>query len=275
MSDAKTAVHLLTCTCLHQARNLAQILESENKARRDIDEATYHEALHLIENSVDLKNEKIIILKEDGWHPGVIGIVASRIMEKYNRPTILISLKNGIGKGSARSTFNFDIYSALHSVYDLLDTFGGHKYAAGFTIKEEMIDRFNDKLKDISKKIIPEEDLVPTLEIQSEISLGQLDAKLLKWLKLFAPYGAENRRPVFVSRGLQIVGDIQMIRNNHLKLKVRQDGIDIDAIFYNFGKYKHDFNSGNQKIDSAYVIAENTWNSQTTVQMQIKDLNIV
>jgi single-stranded-DNA-specific exonuclease len=275
MSNAKAAVHLLTCTSLQQARHLAQVLESENKIRRNFDDATYQEALNIIENSVDLSKEKIIILTKKNWHPGVIGIIASRIMEKYNRPTILISVRNGMGKGSARSTSNFNIYDALNSVCHLLDNFGGHKFAAGFTIKEKVIEKFKNEVKGITEKFIQSEDLTPTLEVQSEISLSQLDAKLLKWLKLFAPYGTENMPPVFVSRGLEIVGNIQMIHDNHLKLKVRQDGINIDAIFYNFSKFSKRLDTSNQKIDSAYVIEENTWNSQTTIQMQIKDLNII
>jgi single-stranded-DNA-specific exonuclease len=275
MSNAKAAVQLLTCNSLQQARNLAQVLESDNRVRRDFDDATYQEALQIIENSVDLNKEKIIILTKKNWHPGVIGIIASRIMEKYNRPTVLISIKNGIGKGSARSTSNIDIHNAINSVCYLLDSFGGHKFAAGFTIKEKLIEEFKEGLKKITKKMIQSEDLTPTLEIQSEISLSQLDAKLLKWLKLFAPYGTKNMPPVFVSRGLEIVGNVQMIRDNHLKFKVRQDGINIDAIFYNFGKYKKKLDRNNKKIDSAYVIEENTRDTHTTIQMHIKDLNII
>jgi single-stranded-DNA-specific exonuclease len=275
MSSAKKAVHLLTSSSLQQSRSIAKILESENKTRRDIDETTCQEALRLVEESIDLNNNKVLILAKKDWHPGVIGIVASRIMERFNRPTILISLKDGIGKGSARSTLNFDIYHALNSMRNLLDNFGGHKFAAGLTVREENIDLLREQMQKFSDRMINENDLTPTLEIESEISLRQLDAKFLKWLKLLAPYGPQNMRPIFVTRNIEILGDVGIMGNNHLKLKVKNDGIVIDAIAYNFGKLKNEIKPYGQKMDAAYVIEENTWNGQTTIQMRIRDLNLV
>jgi single-stranded-DNA-specific exonuclease len=275
MSTAKKAVHLLTSSSLQQSRNIARTLESENKLRRGIDESTCQEAIDMVNHKIDLEDTKILVLAKEDWHLGVIGIVASRITEKFNRPTILISLKDGIGKGSARSILNFDIYHALNSVNYLLDNFGGHKYAAGLTIIEENIDTLRHELEKISDPIISREELIPTLEIQSEISLQQLDASFLQWLKRFAPYGPQNMRPIFVSRNLEIIGDTAIVGNNHLKLKVKENGIVIDAIAYNFGKVKSEIRSAAQKIDVAYVIEENTWNGQTTVQMRIKDINLM
>ncbi len=275
MSSAKKAVHLLTSSSLQQSRSIAKVLESENKTRRDIDETTCQEALRLVEESIDLHISKVLILAKKDWHPGVIGIVASRIMERFNRPTILISLKDGIGKGSARSTLNFDIYQALNSMRNLLDNFGGHKFAAGLTVREENIDLLRNQMQIFSDQMINENDLTPTLEIESEISLRQLDAKFLKWLKLLAPYGPQNMRPIFVTRNIEILGDVGVLGNNHLKLKVKNDGIVIDAIAYNFGKLKNEIKPYGQKMDAAYVIEENTWNGQTTIQMRIRDLNLV
>lgn len=275
MSTAKKAVHLLTSSSLQQSRNIARVLESENKLRRGFDETTCQEAIDIITHTIDLDNTKILVLAKENWHPGVIGIVASRITERYNRPTILISIKDGIGKGSARSIINFDIYTALNSVSHLLDNFGGHKYAAGLTIRAENVAKLREELKLISERIISREELIPTLEVQSEISLNQLDARFLKWLKLFAPYGPQNMRPIFVSKNLEIVGEPAVVGNNHLKLKVKENGIVIDAIAYNFGEVKYDMKSMGQRIDAAYVIEENTWNGQTTVQMRIKDFNLL
>jgi single-stranded-DNA-specific exonuclease len=275
MSSAKKAVHLLTSSSLQQSRSIAKVLESENKIRRDIDETTCQEALNLIAESIDLSSTKILVLAKNDWHPGVIGIVASRIMERFNRPTILISLKEGIGKGSARSTLNFDIYQALNSVRYLLSNFGGHKYAAGLTVPEANIAPLRQEMQKICDQMISENDLTPTLGIESEISLRQLDAKFLKWLKLFAPYGPQNMRPIFVTRNIEIVGDVAVLGSNHLKFKVRNDGIVIDAIAYNFGKLKKELKPFGQRMDAAYVIEENTWNGQTTIQMKIKDLNLV
>jgi len=275
MSNAKKAVHLLTSSSLQQSRNIARVLESENKMRRNIDETTCQEAIRLAEEQIERDDAKILVLAKDGWHPGVIGIVASRIMEKFNRPTILISLRDGVGKGSARSTSNFDIYSALKSVENVLDSFGGHKYAAGLTVQEENVKKLREQMQMVTNRAISNEDLVPTLEIQSEISLKDLDASFLKWLKIFAPYGPQNMRPVFVSRDVEVVGDVNVVGNNHLKFKVKSDGIVIDAIAFNFAEVRDKMKPNRQHIDAAYVIEENTWNGRTTIQMRIKDINLV
>lgn len=275
MSSAKKAVHLLTSTSMQNARNIARILESENKMRRGVDDITCQEAIKMIEETYDIEDAKILVLAQQDWHPGVIGIVASRVMEKYNRPAILISLQDGIGKGSARSTINFDIYSALNSVSDLLENFGGHKFAAGLTIKEENVAKLRKKLATISEEEIETDDFFPTLDIVSETRLSDFDATMLRWLKNFAPYGPQNMTPVFVARNLNVVGDPMVVGNNHLKLKVKQDGIVIDAIAYNFGDQRIKFKPRTQRIDAAFVMEENTWHGQTTVQMRIKDFNLI
>jgi single-stranded-DNA-specific exonuclease len=275
MSNAKKAVHLLTSSSLQQSRNIAKVLESENKMRRDIDETTCQEAIRMAEQQIDRDDAKILVLSKEGWHPGVIGIVASRIMEKFNRPTILISVRDGIGKGSARSTSNFDIYSALKGVEDVLDNFGGHKYAAGLTVKQENIQNLLTRMQEVTNQAISNEDLVPSLEIHAEISLKELDATFLKWLKMLAPYGPKNMRPVFVSRDVEVVGDLNVVGSNHLKFKVKSDGIVIDAIAFNFAEVRQKMKPVRQHIDTAYVIEENTWNGRTTIQMRIKDINLV
>jgi single-stranded-DNA-specific exonuclease len=275
MSNAKKAVHLLTSSSLQQSRNIARVLETENKMRRDVDETTCREAIQLAEQQIERDDAKILVLSKEGWHPGVIGIVASRIMEKFNRPTILISVRDGIGKGSARSTSNFDIYSALKGAESVLDNFGGHKYAAGLTVKQGNIKELLTRMQKVSNQAISSEDLVPTLEIQSEINLKELDATFLKWLKMFAPYGPHNMRPVFVSRDVEVVGDLNVVGNNHLKFKVKSDGIVIDAIAFNFAEVREKMKPVRQHIDAAYVIEENTWNGRTTIQMRIKDINLV
>ena len=275
MSTAKKAVHLLTSSSLQQSRNIARILESENRTRRNIDELTCQEAIELVESTVDLDRTKILVLAKEDWHLGVIGIVASRIMEKFNRPSILISLNKGIGKGSARSTPNFDIYEALVSVSDLLENYGGHKFAAGLTIREENISELRTKLENISSTMLSQEDLTPTIDVQCELSLKDVDAKFLKWLKLFAPYGPQNMRPIFVTRDMDVLGEPETVGHNHLRFKVRNEGIVIDAIAFNFADLKIKMNKPMYKIDAAYVLEENTWNGQTTIQMRIEDFNPV
>ena len=274
ISKAKKAVHLLTSTSLQQSRNIARILESENKIRRGIDETTCQDAIDLIDREFDLEKSKVLVLAKEDWHPGVIGIVASRIVEKFNRPAVLISVKDGVGKGSARSTGNFDIYAALNSVSSLLENFGGHKFAAGLTIKNENISKLRSRLSEISDTQITSEDLIPTLNIQDILTLKDVDAQLLHWLKILAPYGPHNMCPVYVSTNLEVMGDAGIVGGNHLKLKVRQDGIVIDAIAFNFGDVKYKMKNTGQRINAAYVIEENTWNGRTTIQMRIKDMEL-
>jgi single-stranded-DNA-specific exonuclease len=274
MSAAKKAVHLMTSSSLQQSRNIARVLESENKMRRGIDESTYTEAIQLAEDQI-CKGAKILVLAKEGWHPGVIGIVASRIMEKFNRPTILISLREGIGKGSARSTTNFNMYQALKGIEHLLDNFGGHKFAAGLTVQEDNIDFLREEMQKITEELISKEDLVPTLVVESEILLNEFDASFLKWLKHFAPFGPQNMRPVFVTRRIEIAGDVQVVGSNHLKFKVKSNGIVIDAIAFNFAEMRDKIKPSRQLIDAAYVIEENTWNGRTTVQMRIKDIKLI
>ena len=163
----------------------------------------------------------------------------------------------------------------MNSVNYLLEDFGGHKFAAGLTIKEENINQLRIELQKLSKEELLNEDMTPTLQIESEINLGQFDAKFLKWLKHFAPYGPENMTPVFVARNLEVIGEVNIVGTNHLKMKIKQDGIVVDAIAYNFGDEITRFKLRNQKLDSAFVMEENTWNGQTTIQMRIKDFNLL
>jgi single-stranded-DNA-specific exonuclease len=274
MSSAKKAVHLMTSSSLQQSRNIAKVLESENQLRRGIDGTTYREALKLAEEQI-AKDAKVLVLAKEGWHPGVIGIVASRVMEKFNRPTILISIREGVGKGSARSTANFDMYHALKGIEHLLDNFGGHKFAAGLTVQEDNINYLREEMQKITEVLISNEDLIPSLAVEAEISLDEFDASLLEWLKKFAPFGPQNMRPVFVTRCVEIANDVQVVGNNHLKFKVKSDGIVIDSIAFNFAEMRDKIKPARQIIDAAYVIEENTWNGRTTIQMRIKDMKLV
>ncbi|HFB68276.1 MAG TPA: single-stranded-DNA-specific exonuclease RecJ, partial [Calditrichae bacterium] len=168
MGDAKRAVQLFTARSLQEARAIARELERENKARRNVDETTFKEALEIVENRLDPENDYAFVLYKKDWHPGVIGIVASRIVERYYRPTIMISVVDGIGKGSARSISGFNIYEAIRDCSHLLTAFGGHKYAAGLTIEEEKIPAFIECFKNIARERITPQDLVPQMTIDCE-----------------------------------------------------------------------------------------------------------
>ncbi len=276
ISNAKKAVHLLTTKSFQQGRNIARILEHENRARKDIDEITYEEALALIDDEIDLDSKRVLVLAKENWHTGVIGIVASRIMEKFNRPTVLISIQNGVGKGSARSTSNFDIYEGFKKLSDLFINFGGHKFAAGLTIKPENIPILDEKINELSEIDIRMEELIPKLKIDAELMFDQLDAQFLSALKSLAPFGPGNMRPVFVSYDVKPFGTIDIVGNNHLKTKFKQKEVVLDAIGYNLGHFADEMKSNkNARINCAYVLEENRWNGKTTIQMRIKDIEVV
>ncbi|NOX89775.1 MAG: single-stranded-DNA-specific exonuclease RecJ [Calditrichaeota bacterium] len=274
ISNAKKAVHLLTTRSFQQGRNIARVLEHENRTRKDIDEITYEEALELIHNEIDLDAKRVLVLAKENWHTGVIGIVASRIMEKFNRPTVLISIQDGIGKGSARSTNNFDIYEGFKQLKHLFINFGGHKYAAGITIKSENIPVLDREINTISKHDLKMNELIPRLKIDAEITFDQLNAKFFTALKEMAPFGPGNMRPVFVSYDLKPFGYVGIVGNNHLKAKFKQKGVVLDAIGYNLGHFSDQITKPGVRLNCAYVLEENKWNGKTTIQMRLKDLEV-
>ena len=274
ISNAKKAVHLLAAKSLQQARNIARIMEKENIARKKIDEMTFNEAQAIVENTIDIQSKRILVLAKKDWHPGVVGIVASRIMEKYNRPSILLSIQDGIGKGSARSTSNFNIYSALKNLEHLFISFGGHRYAAGITITEEDIAVLDEEINRGSVDELHINDMVPKLNIDVEISFKQLTASFFNSLKKLSPSGPSNMRPVFVSRKLRVYGKANVVGKNHLKVKFKQNGVVVDAIGYRLGEYVDIMNHPKNLINCAYVIEESKWSGQTTIQMKIKDFEV-
>lgn len=275
ISNAKKAVHLLTTDSLQQGRNIAQILELENKTRKGIDETTLREAETLLKETIDTQENRILVLAKKNWHLGVIGIVASRLMEKYHRPAVLISVQNGIGKGSARSTTAFNVYNAFSSLSDLLESFGGHRFAAGLTILPENIQLFKQKLNKLALQEIEQDEMISRLDIDAYIDLNQINAYFLQGLKKLAPFGPGNLRPVFASNNLELFGSTQIVGNNHLKLKVKQEGFVIDAIGYNLGSFAPELKEHNSRFNCAYVIEENKWSGQMTVQLRIKDFEVL
>jgi len=272
MGSASRAVHLLITDSKAQANNIATILEAENRNRRNIDEDTFGQALSVLETEFNAEKDKVIVLSQKDWHPGVIGIVASRIVEKYYRPTVMITIENGTGKGSARSIPGFDIYQALKTCENLMLGFGGHKYAAGLSISSENVSLLKSKLNSYAQGIMDEGVLTPKIRIDSELKLNEIDAKFVRVLNLFAPFGPQNMRPVFMSKNLQVVGTPQIVGNKHLKFKVRQNGVSIDAIGFNLGDLLYRIEPGKRNLDMAFSIDENEYLGRTSLQLRVKDL---
>ncbi|RMG24294.1 MAG: single-stranded-DNA-specific exonuclease RecJ, partial [Methanobacteriota archaeon] len=272
MGDARRGVQLLSAESLQKARELARELEVENRNRRNVDETTFKEAIDIVETKLDPENDYAFVLYKQDWHPGVIGIVASRIVERYYRPTIMISVVDGIGKASARSIANFNIYEAIKECSQHLTSFGGHKYAAGLTIPEENIPAFIEQFKAVAKRELSKEDFIPQMHVDCEVELKEFDERLIRLLKLMGPFGPLNMRPVFVSRNLRVVGEPTIVGNNHLKLTLEQNGVTMNAIGFNLGDRLPHILDNNHKIDCAYVIEENYWNGRKELQLRLKDI---
>lgn len=272
MGDARRGVRLLTTEDLSEAKDLAQVLEEENRKRREIDDRTFEEALEMIDRNIDLDNTWTIVLASSHWHPGVIGIVASRIIERFYRPTILISYDGPVGKGSARSIQGFDLYDALQECKDCLIGFGGHKYAAGLKIERDKLEQFRMCFDRITKKMLTQEQLAPILRIDGEISLSEIDDRLYRLLNLFAPFGPQNMKPIFVSRNVEVVGTPRIVGNNHLKFKVRQNMRIFEAIGFGMGNLLYRIAPGEPNLDMAYVLEKNEWEGNANFQLRIRDL---
>ncbi|HSL89905.1 MAG TPA: single-stranded-DNA-specific exonuclease RecJ [Ignavibacteriaceae bacterium] len=274
LGDAERAVKLLITDSQKEAYELAQVLESENYERRKIDVDTFDAALQLVESSVDLDNELAIILHQDEWHPGVIGIVASRLVEKYYRPTIMLTTIDGVAKGSARSITNFNIYEALQKCEDMLIHFGGHQAAAGLAVEIDKITEFKDKFNQIVKESISEEDLFPEVNIDAQIRFAEITPKFLKILDEFSPFGPGNMRPVFLSENVEVINSPRIVGNNHVIATFRQNGSDkvFDTIGFNLGEYLPLLKSKGSTFDIVFTIDKTVKDGRTFPQFRLKDI---
>ncbi|HDP69169.1 MAG TPA: single-stranded-DNA-specific exonuclease RecJ [Candidatus Marinimicrobia bacterium] len=271
LGEATRAVKLLTSFDRGESRALSSLLEQENKQRQNIEKDTIDQAILQLNATHDIYKDKLFVLSGENWHQGVIGIVASKIKEIYNRPVVMISTQNGIGKGSARSIADFDLYNAFTRCADLLENYGGHKMAAGLTIKKEMIPRFQQRIQRIANQQITEEMLNPRLTIDCEIDFAEINQDLLLHLKKMAPFGPGNMRPVFMSRNLTVAGLPRIVGENHLKFKASKNKKIISAIGWKLGTL-YEMLVSNRPLDMAFVIEENEWNGIKEIQLNIKDI---
>jgi single-stranded-DNA-specific exonuclease len=276
LGDSSRAVQLLITRDEETARQIARELDEENKRRKAFDEQTLREALAKVEREVDLETDRIIVLDSDRWHPGVIGIVASRLVETYHLPTILVSVEGDEGKGSARSIPAFHLTEALRQCQKHLLKYGGHKYAAGLSIRREDIPAFREQVKAVARAVLVPDDLVRKLVVDAEIDLHTIDDEFLAHLERFAPFGPHNTRPVFVSRGLRPAGAAQSVGpgHKHLRLRVQQDRSVLDAIGFGFGDLAAALNRAHMVFDLAYVPEYNFWQGQRRIQLRIRDIHV-
>lgn len=274
LGNAMRAVELLTCDSYSRALELAQVFEEENRNRRKIDEDTFLEAQEIVEKYLSVETDSAIILHEETWHPGVIGIVASRLVERYYRPTIMMTTVDGVAKGSARSVSGFNIYQALKRCEDKLLQFGGHKYAAGLSLELDKVEEFKEAFNLVAKELLTEELLTPEIRIDSVINLAELTPKFIRVLYQFAPYGPGNMRPVFVARNVEVYNQPRIVGNGHLRFKVRTSGRIFDAIGFNLGGLMELVQKPDQRIDIAFSLDEGDFGGETYPQLKIRDIKV-
>jgi single-stranded-DNA-specific exonuclease len=272
IDDAKHAVNLLIADSDAFAFEKGQIINIKNTERREHDSQITEQALAIIDSNPDLIAMKTTVLYNHDWHKGVIGIVASRLTEKYYRPTIVLTNSNGFAAGSARSVIGFDLYEALSECSDLLVQFGGHKFAAGMTMKTENIPAFQQRFEEVVSRTITDEQLTQSISIDAEITLKHIDAKFFRILKQFEPFGPQNMAPVFLSRNVYTYGNATLVGTNHLKMNVHQNDQNYyNCIGFDLGEFLPMINSG-APFDICYTIEENIWKEKRAIQLNIKGI---
>lgn len=267
------AVELLTEFDLDQAIQFAADIETFNADRKDLDKQITKQALSQIIENNEEERFSTVVYQED-WHKGVIGIVASRLVENYYRPTVVFTKSGEKLAASARSVKDFDIYNALEACAEHLEQFGGHMYAAGMTIKEENLQAFKQAFEEFVEKTIHPDLLTPEVSIDAEINLSDINPKLLRILRQFEPFGPENMTPVFLTKSVYDTGYPKQLgsENEHLRLFVKQDDSEgFGSIGFGLGK-KIDIARNRNVFDLVYSIEENEWNGNTTIQLQMRDL---
>lgn len=276
LESGRSAVALLVSDNHDHAKLSGENINTTNTERRTIDITITQQALSMIEGNMELIQRKSTVLFNPDWHKGVVGIVASRLTEKYYRPTIILTESNGKATGSARSVKDFDVYDAIEACSDLLEQFGGHKYAAGLTLKLENIEAFQKRFEEVVSATIEEHMLTPEIEIDAEIELSQITPKFYRILKQFAPFGPGNMAPIFMTKHLVDKGYVRIVGTNHLKLDI-QSALNPRESFpaIGFGLGEHfDAILRKQIFSSCYTIDENTFNGVTNLQLNVKDIKI-
>jgi single-stranded-DNA-specific exonuclease len=275
MESGKQAVDLLISSNPEEAMLLCEKVDAHNQTRRNIDKNITEEAFKELAQS-STQHKYATVLYNPNWHKGVVGIVASRLIETYYRPTIILTESNGFATGSARSVDGFDLYEAINECSDLLESFGGHMYAAGLTLKRDNVQKLRDRFEQIVRDRITPEQLVPQIEIDAELNFSEITPKFYRVLKQFEPFGPGNMNPVFFAENVADNGQGRKVGNggDHLKLNLIQEDNpfeDIPAIAFNQGK-KFEKITGGNTFDIAYSLTENHFRGTTNLQLNIKDI---
>ena len=276
METGRLAVELLTASDNSEAMITAERINNNNNERKDIDREITAEALDMVTGGKALASENATIVYSPAWNKGVVGIVASRLVEAFYKPTVVLTKSNGLVTGSARSVSGFDLYSAIEHCADLLENFGGHMYAAGLTLKEENLPEFARRMDDFVKGKVSEEMLTPIVDIDAALDFAQITPKFFRILKQFQPFGPGNSNPVFVTENVYDAGNGRKVGAGglHLKLDLIQESQpyhQIPAIAFNMSDFYDYIHDGNA-MDVCYSIVENYYRGNSSLQLRVKDL---
>lgn len=275
MESGKSAVDLLCAGDDLVASEMGSIVNSCNNDRKNVDRSITHEALRMIASDSKAQHRNTTVLFNPTWHKGVVGIVASRLIETYYRPTVVLTQSAGMATGSARSVPGFDLYQAIESCADLLESFGGHMYAAGLTLKVEKVQQFMDRFEDIVSKTITPELLIPQIDIDEKLSLDQIDDKFFRILKQFQPFGPGNMSPVFVTENVTDNGEGRLVGPDKEHIKLSLIGADktktYKAIAFQLAEHYRSIHEG-KPFDICYTVSENVFRGEVTLQIRVKDI---
>lgn len=276
MMKGKEAVDLLLASTIEDAREKSANIDHYNDDRRELDKRITEEAIQYIDENVNMKEKKSIVIYNETWHKGVIGIVASRLTEKYLRPAVVLTKSQDMITGSARSVMGFDVYKAIESSKDILENFGGHTYAAGLSLKEENLEAFQQRFEALSLDMIAPEMMRPQINVDAELTFKDINAKFISDLTDFAPFGPENLNPIFVTCGVMDYGTSKLVGkdNVHLKLEMidKTTSIPVNGIAFRQDD-SYERVKGGEPFDICYTLEENTHNGKTNIQLYVKDID--
>ncbi|MEP7238303.1 MAG: single-stranded-DNA-specific exonuclease RecJ [Ferruginibacter sp.] len=269
MDDAKKAVQLFIEEDYHKALEFAEMLHSDNTDRKEADSSITSEALEIINTDISLQHKKTTVVFREHWHKGVVGIVASRLIETYYRPTVVLTQSGEVAAGSARSVPGFNLYEAIHACREYLLGYGGHFAAAGLSLLPENVAAFSNKFEEVVSASIPEHLLVPEIIIDTEIYFKDLGQNFYNIVCQMEPFGPENMRPVFLAKKVSDTGYSKIVKELHIRFVVKQDNFSFTGIGFNLAQKFHLLQ---KPVDIVFTLDENEWNGNTSLQLKVIDL---
>jgi single-stranded-DNA-specific exonuclease len=273
MDDARKAVQMFIAPTYEEALGYAEMLHADNTDRKEADSSMTNEALAIIDNDPVLVQRKSTVVYQTHWHKGVVGIVASRLIEKYYRPTIVLTRSGEIVAGSARSVSGFNLYEAIHACREHLLGYGGHFAAAGMTLLPEQVEQFSARFEEIVSATIHPNQLIPQISIDAEVRLSELTKSFYNLVSQMEPFGPENMRPVFLARGVLDSGYSKIVKEQHLRFVLKHDGFPFNGIGFNMAE-KFPLVQSKKPMDIVFTLDQNEWNGETYLQLKVLDLKL-